>query len=334
MRTAARMLAVMVGVVVLGFALTQALPGDPVAVLGAAPGMTDEALAALRAAEGLDRSALRQFADHVTGLMQGDLGLSRQTGQPVAAEIARRLPASVELALAGFGPALMVAMALGAAAAMRPGGAVDRLARGLAALGAALPVFVTGLLAIFVFYDRLGLAPEPSGRLSPWLVPPPVVTGALTLDALIAGDGAAFRSALGHLVLPAAVMALFALVPMLRVMRAGMAAAMAGPAVQGARLVGVAPGRIVTRYAFPEAAGALIPVAVLTFGYLLGANVLVETVFAWPGVGRYAVDAMMALDHAPVLGVMLVLALVHAGLAVLSDRLARRLDPRLAVGHG
>lgn len=328
------MLAVLVGIVLLGFVLTKALPGDPVSVLGAVPGMTPEALADLRAAEGLDKSLFGQFVDHVAGLARGDLGMSLQTGRPVSEDIAQRLPASLELALAGFLPALAVALGLGIAAAVRPGSRVDRVARLVAAAGAAVPVFVSGLLLIFLFYMRLAWAPEPSGRVSPWISPPPAVTGFLTLDALIARDMQGLRSALAHLVLPALTMALFALAPMLRVMRAAMVAALATPAVQAARLVGVAGRVLLFRYALPEAAGALIPVAALTFGYMLGANVLVEKVFAWPGAGRYALEALIALDHAPVLGVMMVLALIHAGLALMADGLARWLDPRLAVAHG
>jgi ABC-type dipeptide/oligopeptide/nickel transport system permease component len=335
MRAVGRAVAVLAGVIVLAFLLTRILPGDPAAVRGAVPGMTDQDIAALRAAEGLDRSVPVQFVDYVLGLARGDLGHSVVTGRPVAADIAARLPASLELALAGFLPALTVALALGLAAARRPGGGVDRTARVVVALGAALPVFVTGLLCIQVFYVWGGVVPEPSGRLDPWMEAPMPVTGVLVLDAALAGDGAAVRSALAHLVLPAATMALFAVAPMLRVFRAALLAALDGPGVVGARLAGVSERIVVRRYAMPEALGALIPVAAMTFGYMLGANVLVEKVFAWPGAGRYALDALMALDHAPVQGVMLVLALIHAGLSLGADLVARALDPRLAASaHG
>lgn len=334
MRALGRALAVLAGVVVLGFVLTRVLPGDPVAVLGATAGMTPQDLADLRAAEGLDRSLPRQFLDYVAGLARGDLGHSVVTGRPVAAEIAARLPASLELALAGFLPALALAVGLGLAAARWPGGLADRGARVMTALGAALPVFVTGLLLIQLFYVGVGVAPEPVGRLDPWTAAPPVVTGLMVPDAVLAGDGPAAWSALGHLVLPALTMALFAVAPMLRVFRAALLAAVVSPGAQGARLAGVAERRVLTRYAMPEALGALIPAAAMTFGYTLGANVLVEKVFAWPGAGRYALDAMMALDHAPVQGVMLVLALIHAGLGVAADVAARRLDPRLDTRQG
>lgn len=333
MRAAGRALAVLAGVILLAFSLTRVLPGDPVAVLGATPGMTAQALDDLRVSQGLDKSLVVQLCLYVGDLLQGDFGHSTVTGRPVASEIAQRLPASLELALAGFLPALALALGLGLAAARRPGGTLDTVARGVAALGAALPVFVTGLLFILLFYVGAGVAPEPSGRIAPWMSAPAVITGSLLLDAALAGDGSAFRSAFSHLMLPAVTMAIFAVAPMLRVFRAALLAALASPGVFGARLVGVNERRIVTRYALPEALGALIPVAAMTFGYMLGANVLVEKVFAWPGAGRYALEALMALDHAPVQGVMLVLALIHAGLSLIAEAMARALDPRLGA-HG
>jgi len=333
MRAVVRALAVLAGVVVLSFVLTRVLPGDPLSVLGATPGMGPEQIDALRVELGLDRSLVSQFFDYLGGLLHGDLGHSVVTGRPVAVEIRHRLPASVELALAGFVPALMVALGLGLASALRPDGWLDLAARGIVALGAALPVFVTGLLFIQVFYVGFGVVPEPSGRIDPWMRLPALVTGSVVVDAVLAEDWMAVRSALAHLVLPAVTMAVFALGPMLRVFRAAMMAALADPGVAGARLVGVSEHRLVARYAMPEALGALIPVAAMTFGYMLGANVLVEKVFAWPGAGRYALEALMALDHAPVQGVLLILAMIHAALSLGADLVSRMLDPRLSA-HG
>lgn len=334
MRALARAAAVLAGVAILSFWLTRALPGDPVAVLGAVPGMTEAGLEALRSAEGLDRPMVEQFAAHLWRLLQGDLGVSVVTGQPVLRELAQRLPASAELALAGFLPALGLAMMLGLAAVRRPGGAMDRAGRLVASVGAALPVFVTGLMLILGLYVGLDLIPEPSGRLDPWLSEPPRVTGMLSLDAALAGDWGALKSALAHLVAPAMAMALFAVAPMLRVFRAGLLAACDGAGVRGARAIGLPQRVVLWRYAVPEAMAALIPVAVMMLGYMLGANVLVETVFSWPGAGRWALEAMASLDHAPVQGMMLVLAAVHVGLSLVAGVLARALDPRLGPGDG
>lgn len=329
MRAAGRAFAVVAGIIVLGFLLTRLTPGDPVSVLGAAPGMTQEALDDLRVSVGLDRSLPEQFLAYGAAVMQGDLGYSVVTGRSVASELAMRLPASVELALAGFLPALALALGLGVLAALRPNGVGDYLARVISGLGAALPLFVTGLLMIQVFYVSAGVAPEPSGRFDPWMTAPPVRTGSAVLDAMLVGDWAVFRSALAQLALPALTMAAFAVAPMLRVFRGAMIAALAEPWVVAARLVGVSRRAVLWRYAMPQALGVLIPVAAMTLGYMLGANVLVEKVFAWPGAGKYALEALLALDHAPVQGVMLVLALAHAALSLSADLLARRLDPRL-----
>lgn len=328
-----RALLALAGVVLLSFVMTRLLPGDPVAMLGAAPGMDAAALAELRREAGLEQGWPQQFLSYLGRLGRGDLGHSVSTGNPVAQEIARRLPASLELAVAGFLPALGLVLGIGMLIARAPGGMVDRGARIVIALGGALPVFVGGLLLIQLFYVQGGWVVAPIGRIDPLLRPPPVRSGLLVLDAVLASDTVALRSAVAHLVLPATTIALFALVPMLRVFRAAILAGLAGPGVVGARAIGLPPRVVLRHYLLPEALGPLIPVAVLTFGYMLGASVLVEKVFAWPGVGRYALEALTALDYPPVQGVMLALAAIHVALAALADLMARWLDPRVG-SHG
>src|SRR5690606_27370460 len=157
-------------------------------------------------------------------LAQGDLGRSIATGQPVAAEFARRLPASAELTFLAFFLAVVVAVPLGLVAALRPGSLIDHAARLIATLGVSMPTFVTGLLLIHVFYFRAGVMPEPIGRLDPFLFEPARVTGFLTIDALFAGDRQVFVAALHQMMLPAVTMALFALAPLARMTRASMIA--------------------------------------------------------------------------------------------------------------
>lgn len=322
-------IAVLLGVVCLSFALLRVLPVDPIAGLAPQPGMSAEDLAALRIATGLDQPLWLQFADYLGGLLRGDWGSSRSTGAPVLQVIVERLPASIELALLGFIPAVLLTLGLGLSAALNPDGWLDRFARVVASLGVALPVFVTGLLLIQIFYVEANWAVEPTGRLDPFLVAPAHVTGSLLIDALLARDPEVLRSAFAHITLPAAAMAFFALGPLLRVFRASMLAAMAGPGVQGARMLGLSPSVILTRYALPEALGPLISVGILTFGYMLGANVLVEKVFAWPGIGRLALEAMAVQDFNAVQGVMLALAVVVVSLSLVADALALWLDPRM-----
>jgi len=332
MRRLAGALLVLCGVVWLSFVLTRVLPGDPVAMLAATPGLSPSDLALVRENAGLDQPLPVQFLRYAGGILQGDLGRSITTGLPVGAEIARRFPATLELALAGFLPALLAVLMLGVASARWPGGFADWIARGASALGSALPLFVSGLLLIQIFYVRAGWVPEPSGRFPAFLAPPPQITGVLTVDAILTGDFAGFRAAAAQLALPGLTMALFALAPMLRIFRAAILAALDGPGVQGARALGLPQRVVLTRYALPEALAPLLPVALLTFGYMMGANILVEKVFSWPGIGRYALDSLGMLDHAPVQGVMLVLAAMHVGLSAFADLLQARLDPRVADG--
>lgn len=321
---------VLFGVVVLAFVLVRVLPGDPAAVLAAHPGMTAADVAEVRAATGLDRPLGEQFLRYVAGLARGDMGLSLSTGRPVAQEVMARLPASLELALAGFVLALGLAVPLGVAAAVWPGSVADRGVRAVAAVGGALPTFVTGLLAIHLFYFRLGLAPEPVGRFDPFLPLPARMTGFLVLDAVIAGEGAAARAALARLVLPGLVMALFAFAPLVRITRAAMLAALAGDPVRGARALGLSPARVLWGYAFRQALGPVVTLAGLVFCAMLGANVLVEHVFAWPGVGAFALEALVALDFAAVQGVLLVLAGACVLVNLLVDLVQVALDPRAA----
>ncbi|MFN3936656.1 MAG: ABC transporter permease [Gemmobacter sp.] len=333
-RTVTRLLGavpVLAGVVLLAFVLTRVLPGDPVAVLGGVPGMTPEDTARLATDLGLDRSLAAQFLDYLAALSRGDLGLSRSTGRPVAAEIAVRLPATLELAGLGFLLALLLAVPLGTVAALRPGGAVDAGVRLSAVIAGSVPTFVTGILLIHIFYFRLGWAPEPVGRIDPMLARPEAVTGFLLIDSVLAGDLAALRSAAGRIALPALAMALFALAPILRMQRAALMAARGSAALVAMRGLGVGRWRR-GFWALRLAAGPVVSVAALALAWMLGANVLVEHVFAWPGIGSYALAALVALDFAPVQGVMLVTAAILVGVAVLADLVQGWFDPRLADG--
>lgn len=321
-------LAVPAGVLLVSFALLRLLPGDPAAVQAAAPGVGPAEVARIRADMGLDAPLHRQFGTYLRGLAAGDWGRSTLTGRPVRAELAERLPASAELTLAGFALAVMVAVPAGALAALRRGTAVDAGIRIGGALALSVPSFVTGLGLIAVFYVHLGWAPEPVGRLDPFLTPPPRVTGMMTVDAALAGDGAALRSAAGRLALPALALALFAAGPLLRITRAAMAAALAADYIRSARANGLPRRTILWTYAFRNALAPVVATLSMTFAHALGAGVLIEKVFAWPGLGSFAVDAALALDHAALQGFVLVMAAVFVAANLLADLLQAALDPR------
>lgn len=316
-------------VVLLTFLTLRLLPADPAAYLASGPGMGPEAIAALRAHLGLDQTLTVQFWRYAGGILRGDWGTSYTTGQSVLSDLLQRLPASLELAVTGGGLALLAGVPLGCAAAVRPGSAFDRLCRGLVAAGGALPSFVIGLLLIAAFYVRLGWTPEPVGEIDPLLVPPPGRSGFLILDCLLAGDGAAFLSALAHLILPSLSMAVFALAPITRITRSAMIAVLASDAILTARALGLPPHTVWRCYALPNALLPVMTAAGMIFSYLFSANVVVETVFAWPGIGAYALNATLAADYAPVQGFVLAVAGLFTVINLLIEGLYGLIDPRL-----
>jgi len=316
------------GVIIVTFLLTRALPGDPAAYF-AGPAATQQAIEEVRHKLGLDRSLAVQFMGYLKQLAKGDLGNSLSTGQPVADELLTRLPASAELTLLGLFLSVAIAVPLGIAAATRPGSWVDHTCRVVATAGVSLPVFFTGLLLVYVFYYLSGWAPAPLGRIDIYVTAPPFRTGFYLIDSLIAGDFEAFRAALAQLVLPALTLAIFSLAPLARVTRASMLAALGSDFVRTARASGLSRGRIVYVYAFRNAVLPVITTLGMVFSFLLGANVLVEKVFAWPGIGSFAIEALIASDYASVQGFVLTMALLYVALNLAIDLVYGMVDPRV-----
>jgi ABC-type dipeptide/oligopeptide/nickel transport system permease component len=320
-----------VGVVIVTFLLTRVLPGDTAAYY-AGPAATPTAIAEVRHKLGLDRSWPDQFASYVSGLAHGELGTSLSTGRPVLTEIETRLPASAELTLGGLILSMLIAVPLGVLAAVREGSWIDHLCRVVATAGVSLPVFFSGLLFVYVFYFKLGWSPTPLGRLDAFASAPDTVTGFYLIDTLIARDFETFRSAAAQLILPTLTLSLFALAPIARVTRAAMLSAMMSEFVRTARAAGLSPHVVVFTYAFRNALLPLITTLGMVFSFLLGANVLVEKVFAWPGVGSYAVEALITSDYAPVQGFVLVMALLYVIINLAIDLLYVAIDPRVRIG--
>jgi ABC-type dipeptide/oligopeptide/nickel transport system permease component len=314
-------------VIVVTFVLTRVLPGDP-AIYFAGPTASAESIAQIRAALGLDRPLPEQFWSYLQALLRGDLGTSLTTGQPVLNDIVQRLPASAELTLCGLLLAMGIAIPLGVLAAVRQGSLADHLCRVVVTAGVSLPVFFTGLLLVYVFYFLLGWAPAPLGRLDAFASPPPMVTGFYLIDAALAGDWETWRGALAQLVLPAATLGLFALAPIARITRASMLAVLGAEFIRTARASGLGASTIVLTYGLRNALLPVVTTLGMVFSFLLGANVLVEKVFAWPGIGGYAVEALIASDNAPVQGFVLTMAILYVLLNLAIDLVNRALDPR------
>jgi peptide/nickel transport system permease protein len=318
----------LIGVVIVTFLLTRALPGDPAAYF-AGPAATQEAVDQIRKQLGLDKPLIEQFFRYTADLAHGDLGNSLTTGQPVAAEIRNRLPASAELTLIGLLLAIAIALPLGVVAATRPGSWIDHLCRIVTTAGVSLPVFFTGLVLVYVFYFRLGWSPAPLGRLDVFASTPPAVTGFYLIDTLLAGDFEAFRSSFNQLILPAVTLAIFSLAPIARITRASMLQVLSSEFVRTARASGLSPSVVTVTYAFRNAMLPVITTLSMVFSFLLGANVLVEKVFAWPGIGSYAVEALIASDFAPVQGFVLTMAVMYVALNLVIDILYGVIDPRV-----
>ncbi|MBX3523175.1 MAG: ABC transporter permease [Xanthobacteraceae bacterium] len=315
-------------VIVITFALTRILPGDT-AEYFAGPAATKEAIQEVRVKLGLDKPKYQQFIRYVQDLSRGDFGQSLTTGQPVIRDLTSRLPASAELTLAGLIVSILIAIPLGVLAAVKEGSFIDHISRVVATAGVSLPVFFTGLLLSYFFYFKLGWAPSPLGRLDIIYSAPPQVTGFYLIDSLIAGDLEVFWAALKQLILPAATLAIFSLAPITRMTRASMLAVLSSDFVRTARASGLSTRKVILAYAFRNALLPVITTLGMVFSFLLGANVLVEKVFAWPGIGSYAVEALIASDFAPVQGFVLVMAVMYVLLNLMIDLLYGVIDPRV-----
>src|SRR2546426_5039324 len=247
----------LIGVVIVTFLLTRALPGDPAAYF-AGPAASKEAIEQIRKKLGFDKPLIEQFFRYTNDLAHGDFGNSLTTGQPVAAEIRNRLPASAELTLLGLVVSVMIAIPLGVLAATRPGSWIDHLCRITTTAGVSLPVFFTGLVLVYVFYFRLGWSPAPLGRLDVFYSAPPAMTGFYLIDALIARDFETFRSAFSQLILPALTLAIFSLAPIARMTRASMLAVLGAAFVRTPPARGLSSSTVIVTYALRHALPPLV----------------------------------------------------------------------------
>jgi peptide/nickel transport system permease protein len=329
LRRLAGLLLVLVGVSVITFALAQLVPVDPAAVaLGS--NARDEQINAYRKEYGLDRPPVEQYFIYIGRLLHGDLGNSIRTRRPVADDLRDYVPATLELSIAAMGIALVLGITLGILAAVRRNSLIDGVARVFALIGGSLPIFFLGLLVLALFYNRLRWFPGP-GRIDAFITPPPRITGMYTIDSLLAGDMQAFKSSLLHLVLPAATLGYFSTAVLLRMTRSSMLEVLTQDYVRTAQAKGLRDRTILLRHALKNAMIPVLTTIGITFGSLLSGAVLTETIFAWPGLGRYATASVVSLDFPAVMGVTLVAAIVYPLANMLVDIGYHALDPRVQV---
>ena len=317
----------LLGLLLLTFLIGRVMPLDPVlAIVG--PDADRSTYEQVQRQLGLDQPLLVQFGRYLAGLAQGDLGRALLTGNPVALDLARVLPATVELATLAMLIGALLGVPLGVLAATHHRRWPDHLARVVGLFGHSTPVFWFGMMGLLVFYAWLGWAGG-IGRIGlAFEGTVPTVTGLLLVDALLAGDAAALRSALRHLLLPACVLGLHSMAYLSRMTRAFMLAQLSQEYITTARVKGLSERQVVWGHAFRNIRVQLLTILALAYGGLLEGAVLVETVFGWPGFGSYLTGSLLLGDMNAVMGSVLVIGLVFVALNLAADALYRVFDPR------
>lgn len=319
------------GVVVAVFLLTRVLPGNP-AYVKAGPYAKPEQIRAIERQMGLDKPLPVQFWNYFTNLLKGDMGVSWSTSHPVREDLIQRLPATVELSTAAFVLAATVGLTLGVVAAVKQGSVIDQAVHLISVSGASVALFWLGLMLIYVFYYKLRLVPDPMGRLSPLMDAPPGPTGLLVIDTLIHGSFDQFRSALGHLVLPTVSLTIVLTPTVAKMARTAMLEVLQSDYIQTARAIGLSTARLAWQDALPNAMIPILTTMGIVLAYLLAGNVLVETLFAWPGIGFYAWNALLSNDFDAIQGFVLLIAILCVFINLIIDILYSVVDPRIRLG--
>jgi peptide/nickel transport system permease protein len=318
------------GTLVVIFFLTQAIPGDAairrVGMFGDAATIEQT-----RKSMGIDLPIHKQFWGYVKRLAQGDLGHSYKTGNSVNADLRQRLPASLELAIFAMLIAFPVGVGLGVLAAANRGRGFDYLVRGFGLFGNGVAVFWLGLMLIYIFYFRLGIAPAPAGRLGILDDPPPSVTQFYTVDSVLAGNWSLLRTTLAHLALPVACLAIVVAAPISRMSFSAVSQTMQSNYVRAAVAQGLSRRKVLFKYTLKNAMIPIVTLAGQSMTFLIAGSILVEMVFSWPGIGRYAVESMVIADLAPVQAFVIFTTILALAINLLVDVSYFYFDPRIRV---
>lgn len=315
------------GVLVITFFLSHVIPGDPIAAL-LGPQAPEDVIQDLRHRWGLDRPIHVQFIRYVGRLARGDLGTSIATHRPVVEDLKNFFPATVELATIAIIVGAAAGLSVGITSAVARGRWPDHLVRFLSLIGQSVPVFWLGLILLLIFYFRFPILPGP-GQLDIFIPRPPHVTGLITVDSLLARDFYALGNALRHLVLPAVVLASSALVGIARITRASMLEVLGQDYIKAARAKGLTQRTVILKHALKNALLPIVTVIGIYYGGLLEGAVLTETVFAWPGLGRYATSAILSQDFAAIMGVTVLFGLIFSLVNLIVDLAYAFLNPKI-----
>lgn len=318
---------VLLGVTLITFGVSHSVPGDPARAL-AGIYADQQTVDAIRQEWGLDRSVPVQYANYLQHLAQGDMGRSIVTRQSVLSDIGARLPATLELALSALFLMCFVGILLGVAAATWRNRLPDHGARFVVVAGAAIPSFFLGLALQLVFFRYLNWLPA-TGRLSDGAQPPTHLTGFYLLDSALTLDGSTFLDALWHIVLPAFTLALVGIAGITRMTRATMVGVLQQDYIRAARARGISSRSIVLRHALKNALIPTVTVVGLLFGSMVGGAVVIEWIFAWPGIGSYAATSIINLDYTAIMGAALVIAVIYVAANLLVDISYMVLNPQI-----
>lgn len=317
---------VMIGVSIIVFCLMRVFSPDPAPiVLG--QHATQKAVTVWRQANGLDKPVVTQYFDYVKGALTGDLGVSYYSKSPVAREIGARFPATIELAVVAIVFASVIGILLGVIAAVKKNSVFDAASTLFALVGVSIPIFWLGILLIMFFSGYLHLLPS-GGRINV-LLEPVRVTGFYMIDAGIQGNWAAFNDALIHLILPALTLGMYSMAIITRMTRSTMLDTLGQDYIRTARAKGISETKVIGKHALRN---SLIPVTTvigLQFGALLGGALLTESVFSWPGIGKFTVDSILKSDFPVVQGIVLLVAVIFVTINLVADLMYAFLDPRI-----
>ena len=326
-KTIAAIAVTMLGLLFVTFFIGRVMPIDPVlSIVGerASQEMRDAAYVAL----GLDKPLIVQFFYYISDIVQGDFGKSLRTGFPVADDIKRVFPATMELATLGTIIGVFIGVPLGVLAAVKRGSWIDQVARVVALIGYSMPVFWIGLIALMVLYGKLGWVGGP-GRLDIFYEDIiPSVTGMILIDSALAGDWGIFRNAISHIILPASLLGYYSLAYISRMTRSFMLEQLNSEYIITARVKGMSESAVVWKHAFGNIKVQLITVVALSYAGLLEGSVLTEIIFAWPGIGSYITTSLLSADMNAVMGGTVVVGLVFVLLNIFSELLYKFFDPR------
>ena len=319
------------GVTLLTFAMIRLIPGDPIELLVGERGIDPARHAMLRAELGLDRPILEQYGIYIADVLHGDLGKSIVTKRPVLDEFLTLFPATIELSLCAILFALVIGLPVGIIAGVRRGTVWDHSVMGVSLTGYSMPIFWWGLLLIILFSVNLHWTPV-SGRISLVYFFEPV-TGFMLIDSLLSGQAGAFKSAARHLILPALVLGTIPLAVIARMTRSAMLEVLGEDYIRTARAKGLPPLRVIGLHALRNALIPVVTVIGLQVGVLLGGAILTETIFSWPGIGKWLIDSIGRRDYPSLQGGILLVATVIMTVNLIVDLLYGLINPRIRRAH-